>query len=155
MAKPDIEDVADQLISVFKDQFPDALSAVDSAKVTPLNPKPPLQWVFGDVQSAPQMPAMLFIGRETQEKDDNYQWRNQTYQFEIEAYVSSSDVQQLNRIVRRYGTAIDNVLRANQTLGGLSRNLTNINQKLYDSMKAPTGLFQVVAVSFNVTVITD
>lgn len=155
MAKPDIEDVADQLIAVFKDQFADALAQVDSRKSNPLNPKPPVQWIFGDMQSLPQMPAMLFVGRETQEQSDNFQWRNQTYHFEIEAYVSSSDVQQSNRIIRRYGAAIDDVLRANQQLGGLTRNLTNINQRLYDSMKAPTGLFQVVTVSFDVTVITD
>lgn len=63
MAKPDLEDVIDSCMQVFKDQFTANLQAVDARKTTQLNPKPPVDWVFGDKDNLPQMPAMLFTGQ--------------------------------------------------------------------------------------------
>lgn len=155
MASPDLEDIVDKVIQVFQNQFPEALQTVDQAKTTPYSPRSPLDYIFGDVVQTPQMPSIVFVGRQTKEQSDNPGWRNQTYTIEIEAYYTEMDVRKLNRIIRRYGDAIDTVLRANQTLGGISRNLTNISQNYYNTMKGPSALFQAVNVTFDVTVITN
>jgi len=155
VAYPDLEDVIDGCTTVFQRNFAAALAAVDARKSTPLNPNPPVDWVFGDKANLPQMPAMLITSHATQEESDEYDWRNQIYQLEIEAYYSGDDVQNLSRIMRRYGAAIDDTLRGNQSLGGVAKNVTNIKQQYWDSMSAKTGLFQVVRVTFDVAVITD
>lgn len=156
MASPDVEDITDALMTVFQSQFAAELQNVDQAKATPLNPKPPVAWLFGETPTLPQMPVMIFEGLNAKQKEDHYEWRNQTYHFGIEAYVTADDVQKLNRIIRRYGTAIDNLLRANQNVGG-AKNLTNIELNFSGLLtnKNTSGLFRAVSVTFDATVITD
>ncbi len=157
MAYPDLEDVIQACQTVFQQNFAANLTAVDARKSDPLSPLPPATWIFGDKSNLPQMPAMLFTGHDTQDTQDHYEWREQTYQLMIESYYNGQDVEQLGRIMRRYGAAIDDTLRQNQTLGGLAgvQNITAIKQQYWDSMSAKTGLFQVVRVTFNVRVYTD
>lgn len=155
MASPDLEDVIQACVTVFQAQFAASLAAVDARKSDPLSPKAPVDWIFGDKGNLPQMPAMLFTGHGTDENEDEFQWRKQTYQLMIEAYYSGDNVENLSRIMRRYGAAIDDTLRSNQTLGGVVKNLTGIKQEYWDSMSAKTGLFQVVRVTFDVRVYTD
>jgi len=155
VAQPDLEDVIDALMQVFETQFPAALAAVDARKSMPLAPKAPVEWIFGDKGNLPQMPAMIFTGHNTSEQADEFEWRDQTYQLQIEGYYTSDDVSKLSRIMRRYGAAIDDTLRQNQSLGGVVKNLTNITQQYWDTMSGKTGLFQVVRVTFDVTLITD
>ena len=157
MAYPDLEDVIQACQTVFQSQFAANLAAVDARKSDPLSPLPPTDWIFGDKSNLPQMPAMLFTGHDTQDTQDHYEWREQTYQLMIEAYYNGQDVEQLSRIMRRYGAAIDDTLRQNQRLGNLAgvQNITAIKQQYWDSMSAKTGLFQVVRVTFDVRVYTD
>lgn len=157
MAQPDLEDVIQACSAVFQSQFAGFLAAVDARKSDPLSPNPPQQWVFGDSGNLPQMPAMLFTGHETTEKQDHFEWRVQIYTLMIEAYYTLDNVQNLSRIVRRYGAAIDDTLRANQALGGLPgvRDLSGIKQQYWDSISAKSGLFQVCRVTFDVQVVTD
>lgn len=155
MANPDLEDVIDAVLSYLQANLPNSLSAVDARKSTQLNPKPPVQWIFGDKGNLPQMPSLLVTGHDTKQKEDEYEWRNQTYSLMIEAYYTDSDVSRLSRIMRRYGAAIDDCLRGDNTLGGIAKAVTNITQQYWDSMSAKTGLFQVVQVTFDVTIITD
>lgn len=153
--KPDLEDVIDAAMAQLQARLPDNLRAVDQRKGNPLNPKPPVEWVFGDKNNLPQMPAVLVTGHETRQETDEYGWRQQTYQIMVEAYYLDSDVQRLSRILRRYGAAIDDTLRQDMTLGGVAKNVANIQQQYWDAMSAKTGLFQVVRVLADVTVITD
>lgn len=157
MAQPDLEDVIQGCLATFQAQFPANLAAVDARKTDPLNPNPPQDWIFGDKGNLPQMPAMLFTGHDTVDTQDHYEWREQTYTLMIEAYYTLDNVENLSRIVRRYGAAIDDTLRANQTLGGMPgvKNITGIKQQYWDSMSAKTGLFQVCRVTFDVQVYTD
>jgi hypothetical protein len=155
VASPDLEDVIIEVMNIFIDQFPSKLAEVDGRKSSPLSPNPPIKFYFGDINNIPQMPAMLFTGHETREDEDENEWRRQIYRLEIEAYYAGQDVQQLSKIVRRYGTAIDEVLRANQSLGGVAQSLSNISQKYWDSMSSKTGLMQAVNVSFDVIVMTN
>lgn len=155
MSQPDLDDVIQKTMDIFQAQFPAKLAAVDARKTTPLFPKEPQQWIFGDIIQTPILPCMVFTSHKTGTNEDEFQWRKQTYQLEIEAYATADSVQNLSRIVRRYGAAIDDTLRANQTLGGLAKNITNISQDYWDTMKNETGLFQVVRVTFDVRVLTD
>lgn len=157
MAQPDLEDVIQACMTTFQDSFTLNLTAVDARKADPLSPLPPQEWVFGDKGNLPQMPGMLFTGHDTAENEDHFDWRKQTYTVMIEAYYSGDNVENLSRIMRRYGAAIDDTLRQNQTLGGLAgvKNITAIKQQYWDSMSAKTGLFQVCRVTFDVRVYTD
>lgn len=155
MGKPDLEDVIDALSSALQEQFPSALQAVDARKQTPLNPQLPRQYIFGDYQQMPQLPAMLVTGHQTVYRKDEIGWRDQQYDIIIEAYYAHSDLQKLSRIVRRYGAAIDDTLRDNNTLGGLVKNITNIQQRYWETMKGQPGLYQVVIVECEVHLITD
>lgn len=153
--QPDLEDVIQACLLVMQSNLPTNLATVDASKPQPLNPLPPAQWIFGDSGNMPQMPAVLVTGHATQEVKDEYNWRWQTYTLMVEAYYSGDNVQNLSRIMRRYGSAIDDTLRQNQTLGGVAKNITNIKEQYWDSMSAKTGLFQVVRVTFDVRVVTD
>jgi hypothetical protein len=155
LSNPDLEDVIDACKTVFEEQFPDYLMAVDARKSTPLNPKPPVKTYFGDIQNIPDMPALLFTGHDTGEEEDESDWRRQIYTLEIEAYYTHSDVQTLSRLVRRYGAAIDETLRKNQTLGGISSEITNIRQKYFDTMQRGAGLLQAMVTTFDVIVMTN
>lgn len=155
MAKPDVEDVIDTLVSIFQNEFATNLALVDARKTEQLNPAPPRSYIFGDTQQTPQLPAMLFTSHQTQDIRDEYEWRNQQYTMTIEGYYAHTDLQTLSRIVRRYGAAIDDTLRQNNTLGGVVKNVTNIQQKYWETMKGQSGLFQAVAVDFVVSLITD
>lgn len=155
VANPDLEDVIDAVSTYLQANLAANLTAVDARKSTKLNPKPPAQWIFGDKGNLPQMPSVLVTGHDTKQKQDEYGWRNQTYSLMVEAYYTDSDVSRLSRIMRRYGAAIDDTLRQDNTLGGIAKTVTNISQRYWDSMSAKTGLFQVVQVTFDVTVITD
>ena len=155
MSQPDLEDVIDAVLTLFQAQFPANLVAVDARKSTQLSPKPPVQWVFGDSGNLPQMPAMVITGHATKQVQDEYEWRNQMYTLMVEGYYTLDNVSTLSRIMRRYGAAIDDTLRQNNTLGGIAKNVGNIAQQYWDSMSSKTGLFQAVRVTFDVTVITD
>lgn len=155
MAKPDLEDIIDAATAQLQANLTANLAAVDARKTTQLNPKPPVQWVFGDQGNLPQMPCVLVTGHTTKQTKDEYEWRVQEYQLMVEAYYQDSDVQQLSRIMRRYGAAIDDTLRQDNTLGGIAKNVSNVSQEYWDSMSAKTGLFQACRVTFNVMVITD
>lgn len=155
MAQPDVEDVIDALSSILKAQLPASLQSVDTRKATQLNPTPPRQFIFGDYQALPQLPAVLVTSDQTSERVDEYQWRDQSYAVTIEAYYAHTDLQTLSRIVRRYGAAIDDTLRQNNTLGGLVKNITNISQRYSQTMKGQPGLFQAVIVECQVRLITD
>lgn len=155
MSNPDLEDVIDACKNIFEDQFPDVLLSVDARKSIPLNPKPPVKTYFGDIQNIPDMPALLFTGHDTEEQEDESNWRRQKYTLEIEAYLTNSDVQTLSRLVRRYGAAIDETLRGNQTLGGISSEITNIKQKYFDTMQRGAGLMQAMVTTFDVILMTN
>lgn len=155
IAQPDLEAVIDAVKQTFEQKFPDELSAVDSAKSNPLKPKAPVQWFFGDRANMPQMPSMMFTGDQTSPEEDEYQWRREKYSLEIEAYVTSDDVEKLNRIVRRYGEAIDQTLRANERMGGVVQEVININQHYWNTVKSHNGLFQAVNVSFDAIVFVN
>lgn len=155
MAQPDIEDVIDGVTSYLQANLASCLAVVDARKTTQLNPKPPIQWIFGDKGNIPQMPSLLVTGHDAKTTKDEYGFRQQTYPLMIEAYYTDSDVSRLSRIMRRYGAAIDDCLRADNTLGGIAKDIANIQQQYWDSISAKTGLFQVVQVAFDVTVITD
>jgi len=144
-------------MTTFQAQFASSLAAVDARKAVQLTPLSPQQWIFGDKGNLPQMPCMLFTGHDTAENEDEFEWRKQTYTLMIEAYYSLDNVETLSRIIRRYGAAIDDTLRSNQTFGGLTgvKNITAIKQQYWDAMSAKTGLFQVVRVTFDVRVYTD
>lgn len=155
MAQPDVEDVIDALSSALQAQLSTALQAVDARKSTQLNPMPPRQFIFGDYQALPQLPAVLVTSDQTSQRKDEYEWRDQQYTVTIEAYYAHSDLQTLSRIVRRYGAAIDDTLRQNNTLGGLVKNITEISQRYSQTMKGQPGLFQAVTVECQVHLITD
>lgn len=156
MAQPDLEDVIQQVMSIFESQFDAKLAAVDARKSDPLSPSSPVDWVFADIDYEPQYPAMIFTGHTTQETtDEDPTWRDQTYKLMIEAYYTAEDVQKCSRIIRRYGAAIDDTLRANQSVDGFWYGITNIGQAYWDTMtNASGGLFQAVRVTFDVKVIT-
>lgn len=141
--------------SILEASLPTNLQAVDQRKTTQLNPVPPRQWLFGDYQAVPQLPAVLVTGDQTSTRKDEYGWRDQQYIITIEAYYAHTDVQTLSRILRRYGAAIDDTLRQNNTLGGLVKNIANITQRYSQTMKGQPGLFQAVAVECQVHLITD
>ncbi|WDL96407.1 hypothetical protein [Alicyclobacillus sp. ALC3] len=156
MAYPDLEDVINAAVAQLQSNVAGNLAIVDARKTEPLNPKPPVQWVFGDKVNLPQMPCVLVTGHDTTENEDHFEWRKQTYQLMVEVYYQDSDVERLSRILRRYGAAIDDTLRQDQTLGlSQVRNITGIKQQYWDTMSSKTGLFQVVRVIFNVRVYTD
>lgn len=154
---PDLEDVIDAAKTIFEEQFPSFLAAVEERKTLKLNTPPPAAQAtyFGDTKNIPNMPALLFTGYDTQEQEDQNQWRRQKYELTIEAYLSGSNLQNLSRMMRRYGTAIDETLRNNQELGGKSQTITNIKQKYYDTVQRGAGLLQVCTVTCDVIVMTN
>lgn len=154
---PDLEDIIDAAKSIFEDQFLDYLTAVEDRKALKLSTPPPADQgiYFGDTQNIPFFPALLFTGYGTEEQDDQSQWRRQKYGLVIEAYLNDGNLQNLSRMVRRYGTAIDDCLRANQTLNGTAQEITNIRQKYYDTIQRGAGLIQACTVSCDVIVMTN
>lgn len=154
---PDLEDVMQAVVSLMQSQLPDVLAAVDAGKPTPLQPTPPAAWLFSEVLNMPVLPALLVDGTDTKTVVDEYGYRQQTYTIVAEAYYLAADVQDANRIMRRYGAAIDAVLRNNQTLSVPNvKAVTDIAQTYHGTQKAQSGLlFQAVTVTCAVTVITD
>lgn len=160
MATPDIETVAQAALALLQTQLPEALAAVDAAQPTPLNPAPPATWLFGGSMTQPQMPAVLVAPATVKTVQDELGYRIQTYTLSLEAYVSSGpngDVQQLTRIITRYAAAIDNVLRAANTLNGTPgvRSLTQIDQQFDSGPIKGSGLYQSVQCTVDVLVVTD
>lgn len=154
---PDLEDVIQGALDLFKASFNQTLEAVDNSKSKVLGLKPPAVYIFGDTNQTPILPCMVFTGHSTREDtDDDRGWRKQTYPLEIEAYVTGDSVENISRAVRRWGAAIDTFLRNNPTLGGLAgvRNVTNITQNYWDTMSSKSVLFQVCKVTFDVQLIT-
>lgn len=157
MASPDVEDILQAVINVFEANFPAALAAVDAAKATQLNPFPPENYIFGDEVNMPTMPALLFTADKTAPQQEEYGWRRQAYDLQIEAYYTDQDIQTLERIIMRYGAAIDNVLRANMTLGMPAnvRAIVNIAQAYSQPAATNGSLMQGVAVTFTVVLNTN
>lgn len=156
LAIPDVEDVIEACKKLFEQGFPTVLAAVDARKEKTLGVSPPVQYYFGDTKNTPNLPAMLFTGSGTFSEEEEYGWRKQIYSLEIEAYLAGFELEDLSRMTRRYGAAIDEMLRTNQTLGGVSREVLNIRQKYFDTMQGGNGrLLQAIAVTFDVIVFTD
>lgn len=153
--KPDMEDVLDQLIAIFQNQFPNALASLDASKVKPLQPKPPTEYAFGE--KLPVLPSMQFYSNSSNPQDDQDGWRNQLVACAIEAYYSSDSTENTSRIIRRYGAAIDATLRKNNRLNGFWQNVTNIQQEYTGQMQTKNmpSPFQVVQVRFELRLITD
>jgi hypothetical protein len=155
LAQPDVEDVIVAVTSILEANLPANLQAVDASKATQLNPAPPRQWIFGDFSTVPQLPCVLVTSDQTSTRKDEYGWRDQQYVVTIEAYYAHTDLQTLSRILRRYGAAVDDTLRQNNTLGGLVKNIANITQHYSQTMKGQPGLYQAVTVECQVHLITD
>ncbi|MCL6454370.1 MAG: hypothetical protein K6T78_12230 [Alicyclobacillus sp.] len=155
MAQPDVEDVLDALLTSLQDNLPQALQTVDARKSTQLHPQAPRQYIFGDYQALPQLPAVLVTCDQTTERRDELGWREQQYTLTIEAYYTDTDLQRLSRILRRYAAAIDDTLRQDNTLGGMVRNMTAISQRYSQTMRGQPGLFQAVTIEVQAHLITD
>lgn len=159
MADIDVEDVGDKILAILQAQLPANLAAVDARKATQLDPDPPQDWIFGDVDQTPMLPAVVVTCHQTQEDLDEPGWRRQTYKVEIEVYYSAEDVEKCSRIIRRYGTAIDDTFKTssgNNLVPDYWQSISNITQAFWDTMAIKDGgLFQVVRVSFDVAVHTD
>lgn len=154
---PDLEDVIDAAKTIFEEQFPSFLAEVEARKALQLNTPPPAAQAtyFGDTKNIPNMPALLFTGYDTEEQDDQHEWRQQKYGIQVEGYLTDGNLQNLSRMMRRYGAAIDETLRNNQDLGGISQTITNIKQKYYDTVQRGAGLIQVCTVTCDVIVMTN
>jgi hypothetical protein len=161
MAHPDVEDALEAVRQFFLANFPTALQAVDSAKTNPLNPQAPdpQAYYFGDMPNIPLYPCLVFASDNTKVEVEEHGYREQLYNCFIEGYASADDVQNLSRVIRRYGAAIDNLLNNNPTIGGacngLIKNVHNVEQKYWATLKQQGGLYQAVRVTFDLRVITD
>jgi len=154
---PDVEDITEAVRQAFINQFPDYLAKVDARKATPLSPLVPEEYRFGETDNEPNMPALLFLSDDASEQQDEYEWRREAYHLAIEAYYTDQDITNLQRIMRRYAAAIDDTLRANQRLDGLSQTITKLEPHFTGTgtSKKTGGLLQGVRVDFDVILITD
>lgn len=154
--KPDVEDVIQHVIDILQEQFPSNLAAVDARKANPLNPEPPVDWIFGDKENLPNMPCIVVTGHETTVLEDEHGWRRQQYKIQVDAYYQADDVENVSRIVRRYGAALDDTLTSNSSAPGYWSDIANISQQYWDTMSSKNGgLFQGVTVIFDAIVATD
>lgn len=152
----DVETVTDDLMALFKAELPGKLQELDAASIKPLNPKSPISWIFGTKDNLPLLPAILFAGHQTKVLQDEEDWRRQSFSFMIEVYYSHQNLEDCSRIMRRYGEAIDQVLRENVHYDGHWEQIMNESQQYWDMLKNPKGgLMQAVQVTFDVIVFTN
>lgn len=154
---PDVEDITQAALSLLQAELPGTLATIDAGKAQPLQPDAPQTWVFGAMQNLAAMPAVLVVGTETKTVRDAIDWREQTVNLGVEVYYQGADVEAVNRILRRYGAAIDAVLRAHNTLEREHvQNVGAITQNYAGLAKTEDGtLFQSLLVTADITVMTD
>lgn len=152
----DVETVTDDLMAIFRAELPAKLQEIDEASTNPLSPNAPVSWVFGTKDNLPQLPAILFAGHQTKTDKDEFDWREQTYSFAIEVYYFNQNLETCSRIMRRYGEAIDQVLRKNAHYDGHWEQILNASQQYWDMLKSKNGgLMQAVQVTFDVVLFTN
>lgn len=161
MAYPDLEDAVEAVRLFFMDNFQGKLQEIDESKANPLYPSVPdsQAYYFGDMPVMSLYPCLVFVGDSSKVVKEEYGYREQLYSCFIEGYLAADDVQKTSRMMRRYGAAIDELLEKNFTVAGACKNqiknVTNISQRYWATLKRQTGLFQAVRVSFDLRVITD
>ncbi|WP_436664232.1 hypothetical protein ACOALA_04095 [Alicyclobacillus acidoterrestris] len=155
---PDIEDLIDKMTDVLQTNLESALAAVAARKSTPIDVQLPYEWIFGDKDSLPQMPCVIVTADTARPTKDENGYRIQNVPMQVEVYYEGDDVQTLNRIVRRYGAALDDILRANNRVPGFWQNISDIEPQ-YSKTLTPKnnsgGLFQAAIVQFTCEVVTN